>query len=132
MQPNTITLSVDLLNNGTPTDEVFTRQEELVNRSTYRGPNHSLQARNMCQLYRTLPKRAGNFLGTAKLSLKFTHDITVVGADGNNLSAPAIGEVVFSLPVGMSDADKKALRQRIIAALDLDSVMDPFMNYQDI
>jgi hypothetical protein len=132
MQPNTITLAVDPLNNGTTTDQLFTRQEELVNRSTYRGPGHTLESRNMFQLYRTSPKRVGNFLGSAKVSSKFTEDFAVTGADGSTLKSPAIGEVSFSLPVGMTAAQKKAFRQKLISLIDLDTVQDSHQNYQEI
>lgn len=132
MLPNTITLAVDLLNNGTTSDEVFTRMEELVNRSTYRGPNHSSASRNTKQFYRTLPKRSGNSLGAAKVAVKFTTDKVVAGVDGNNVVAPLIADLGFSIPVGATTADLKALRQRIIASLDQDAVWDLIMAYQEI
>ncbi len=132
MLPNTITLAVDLLNNGTTTDELFSRLEELVNRSTYRGPNHSTSARNIMQFYRTLAKRSGNFLGASKVAVKFTEDQTVLGADGNSIVSPLIAELNVSIPVGTTAAKCKALRQRLIASLDQDSVWDLVMNYQEI
>jgi hypothetical protein len=132
MLPNTITLAVDLLNNGTTSDEVFQRLEELVNRSTYRGPNHSSASKNTMQFYRTLPKRSGNSLGTAKVAMKLTTDKVVLGSDGNDITAPLIAEIGFSLPVGVTAADMKALRQRIIASLDQDAVWDLVQNYQEI
>lgn len=132
MLSNSITLAVDVLNSGSTSNEVFSRLEELVNRSTYRGPNHSSASRNTMQFYRTLPKRSGNSLGTAKVSVKFTTDKTVTGVDGSDQSAPLIGDVSFSLPVGCSAADMKALRQRIIASLDQDEVWDLVMTYQEI
>lgn len=132
MLTNTITLAVDLLNNGTPSNEDYVRLEEQVNRSTYRGPGHSSSSRNTLQFYRTFAKRSGNFLGAAKVSAKFTADKTVTGADGSNLISPMIGTIEFSLPSGVSAADMKALRQRIIASLDQDSVWDPVMLYNEI
>lgn len=131
MQANTITLPVDLLNNGTTTDEVFARFEEGLNKSTYVGPNHSLQARNKLELYRTLAKRAGNFLGAAKGTMKFTQDVTVTGVDGTDIVAPQIIEVNYSLPVGSTDAQALALRQRVLAALD-HSFQVSFMGIQEI
>lgn len=131
MQANSITLPVDLLNNGTTTDEVFNRYNEELNKSTYVGPNHSLQARNKMELYRTLPKRAGNFLGAAKGSVKFTKDITVPGADGTDIVVPQIFEVSYSLPVGSTDAQSLAFRQRVIAALD-HTFQVSFMGIQEI
>lgn len=118
MQANTITLSVDLLNNGAPTDKVFTRHSEELNKTTYNGPGHSLQSRHIMQLYRTLPKRAGNFLGAGKTSVKFTRDFSVLGADGTNLIVPFIGNCDFSIPVGLTSAQTLELRQYLVAALD--------------
>lgn len=132
MLPNTITLGVDLLNNGTLSNESFNRLEELVNRSTYRGPDHSTSARNTMQFYRTLPKRSGNYLGAAKVAAKFTTDKVVKDSSGNDISAPLIADVSFSIPVGVTPADMKAIRQRIIASLDQDSVWDLVMQYQEI
>lgn len=123
MQPNTIVLPVDLANNGTVVNQTFTRSEELVNRSTYRGPGNTLAVRNVAQLYRTLPKRTGAFLGACKTSVKFTRDITVLDAAGASVVAPLILELSFSVPVGASDADILALRQHGVAILDLDAVM---------
>lgn len=131
MQANTITLPVDLLNNGTTTDEVFSRYNEELNKSTYVGPNHSLQARNKMELYRTLPKRAGNFLGAAKGSIKFTCDVTVAGADGVDIVVPQIFEASYSLPVGSTTAQAVANRQRLIAALD-HAFSTSFMGIQEI
>lgn len=132
MQPNTITLPVDPANNSTVVDELFTRHEEQINRTTYRGPDHTVAVNNMMQLYRTPPKRSGNYLGTAKESIKFSKTVTVLDAAGQDIPAMLIGEVSFSVPVGVSAAIQKALRQRIIAGLDMDVVMDPLMVSQEI
>jgi hypothetical protein len=118
MQANTITLPVDVLNNGTTTDKVFTRFEEVLNRSTYIGPGHTQVARYLMQLYRSFAKRAGNFLGVAKTEVKITKDFTVLGVDGTNVVAPAIADASFSLPVGLTAAQMLELRQDLIAAID--------------
>ncbi len=122
MQDNTITLSVDLANDSNPSNQAFVRFEELSNRSTYNGPGHTLAAPHTMQLYRTLPKRAGSSLGTARSSVKFTKNVTVVDADGNDVIRPLIAEVTFSVPVGTTAAETLAIRQHIISALDLDAV----------
>lgn len=125
MQPNTLTLSVDATNVGTPADEVYTRYEEYQNRSTYIGEDHLPAERNMLAIYRTFPTRSGNFKGTAKTSLKLTQDYEVPGVDSSTtLTSPAIAEVSFSLPVGITAAQAKHIRQRLIAALDDDTFMD--------
>lgn len=132
MQPNTITLSVDHSNNGTPSNEEFQRHEEQINRTTYRGPDHSVASPNTLQLYRTLPKRSGSYLGSAKVSFKFTEAATVKNAEGLDIQAPRIAEVSFSVPVGDTAINELALRQRLIALLDSDPVMTPLMSYQEI
>jgi len=132
MQPNSITLAVDLLNNASPTNEVFARHEELINRTTYRGPNHSVASPNTLQFYRTLPKRSGDYLGSAKVSIKLTQARAVESASGLTVQAPDIAECSFSIPVGVTAAQMKAVRQRLIAILDQDSVMDTLMEVQEI
>lgn len=119
MQPNEITLSVDALNNGTPVNRIYTRFDEYQNRSVYVGPNHSISARDTLSLYRTQPKPSGNFKGVAKTALKFSEDKVVTGTDGlSQLTAPIIGDIAFSIPVGVSNADILAFEQRLVAALD--------------
>lgn len=132
MQPNTITLHVDPANNSTIVDELFKRHEVQINRTTYVGPDHTVASNNMMQLYRTLPKRSGDYLGSAKVSSKFTQTKTVANAAGLDVPAQLIAEVSFSIPVGVVAADMKALRQRIIALLDDDTVTDTFMGIQEI
>lgn len=125
MQPVTLPLSVDVENNGVPVEQVLTRYEEDMNRTVYIGPGHLPDSRNMMTIYRTFPVRNGNFKGTSKSSIKFTEDRTVPGVDSNTLlSAPMIIEVNFSIPIGVNAERLKEARQRVIAALDLDTFMD--------
>lgn len=132
MQPNTITLSVDPANNETIVAELFTRHEEQINRSTYVGPGHTAASSNMMQLYRTLPKRSGDYLGSSKVSVKLTRTRTVGNAAGLDIPAQDIAEVSFSIPVGVTATEMLATRQRLIAILDDDAVMGPFMTIQAI
>lgn len=131
MQPNTLTLSVDAANNSSPANEVYTRYDEAQNRSVYIGEDHLPATRNLLAIYRTFPTRSGNFKGTAKTSVKLTQDYEVPGVDSSTtLTVPAIAEVSFSLPVGVTVAQAKHLRQRLIAALDDDTFMDSLMIQQ--
>lgn len=125
MQPGSITLNVDTLNDGTTiVAEVYTRYDEYNNRSVYIGESHDLSLRDMLSLYRTFPKASGNFKGVAKSAAKLTYDIVVPGLDGvADLTAPLIAEMSFSVPVGATDAQVLLMRQRLLALLDLDSVM---------
>ncbi len=131
MQANTITLQVDVLNNATLVAEPFERFEEFQNRSVYIGANHTPEARDTISLYRTFPKKSGNFKGVAKTAVKLSRDVQVTGVDGvSDLTAPFIIDISFSVPVGVSAADVLKYRQTAIAMLDLDSVMDALNNQQ--
>lgn len=125
MQPDQISLSVDHDNDGLALQtQVYTRYEESQNKATYIGTGHLPDARNMIAFYRSFPTKSGNFKGVGKTSLKLTDDINVAGVDSSTLTAPVIIDVSFSVPVGATAADVKHFRQRVIALLDNDTVMD--------
>lgn len=125
MQSDNIVLPVDVLNNGTPVNATYTRYEEQANRSVYIGALHTPDARDVLGLYRTFPTKSGNFKGTGKSTVKFTTDVSVLGVDGvSNLTAPIIIDVSFSVPVGVTVADVVEARQRVIALLDNDTIMN--------
>lgn len=130
MQDNVLTLAVDELNTDSTTDHVYTRFDgSFQNRAIYIRDTHELDARDSLTLYRTFQKVNGNFKGTAKSSFKFTWDRAVTGVDGlAELTAPIISEVRYSVPVGVSVADMMICRQRQIALLDDDTIMDALMN----
>lgn len=129
MQPNTIVLPVDVLNNGTPVNETYTRFEEFQNRATYIGASHTPDNRDTLSLYRSFPTKSGNFKGVSKTSMKFSKDMAVDGVDSStSLTAPIIIEISVAVPVGVAAADVLKARQRALALLDLDSVMDPLNN----
>lgn len=119
MLDNSIVLSVDLLNTGVTTDVTFSRFDELVNRSVYKSELDSYVLRDQLNVYRTLPKRAGNSLGVKKSAFKLTMDQEVSGVDSTTtLIAPAIADISFNIPVGTTPAVTEIMRQRIIALLD--------------
>lgn len=124
MQEGTITLTVDTENDGVnPATQVLTRAEETVNRTTYEFATHSLVAKDIVQFYRTYPKRSGNSRGNAKCAIKVTTDVSVDNADGSGeIVLPLIGEVSFSIPVGVTPAQTMVLRQRLVSLLDDDDV----------
>jgi hypothetical protein len=133
MQDNILTLAVDELNDTNTTDHVYERNRTYENRSLFHEAGHTLVARDTLALYRTEPKVNGNFKGTAKCAMKFSADKSVTGVDGlAALTSPIIGEVSFSVPVGITSADKLIMRQRIIALLDDDTIMDALMDQQSI
>lgn len=134
MQSNEIILSVDEDNTGTnPVIKTYTRYDEYNNRTVYTGDNHSVASKNTLGLYRTFPRSSGNFKGVAKTSAKITIDTTVVGNDGlAQLTVPVIGEVNFSIPVGVSAADQMVIRQTLISLLDDDTIMEKLMNKLEV
>lgn len=126
MLPDTITLAVDEANDSSPVNHVMTRAEEGANKSVYYDEDHTVATRNHLTFLRSFPKQSGNFYGTLKTTVKFTTDVTVVGVNGENIKVPSIVECNFSFPVGTDNAHATLMRQKLIAALDDDSVMDPF------
>lgn len=133
MQANSITLAVDTANTGTTTDQVYTRHEELTDRSTYIGASYQLDNRDMIQLYRTAPKRNGEYRGTARTAVKLTEDVSVDNVSGDgSIVAPMIMEVTFSIPVGATAAQTLELRQRGIALLDDDAIVADLIDKQEI
>lgn len=126
MLPNSITLAVDEANNASTTNHVLTRAEEGASKSVYYDADHTMAARNELSFSRTFPKQNGNFYGTLRTNVKFTKDVTVVGVNGENIKVPLIAEATFSLPVGTDNAAATLARQKLVALLDYDTVMDPF------
>lgn len=123
MQPNELTLAVDLENTAVTTNKTYTRFEEYLNRAMYIGEGHSLSARNTLSFYRTMPRISGNFRGTAKTAVKFSRDLSLLGVDGTTVVAPQILEVSFSNPVGVTPAQSLEFRQYGVALLDRDDIM---------
>lgn len=126
MQPSEITLAVDVANNATLVNRVYTRFDQYQNRTVYVGANHTSAVRDSLAFYRSFPRVSGNFKGVDKTSFKITRDMIVTGVDGiASITAPMILEVSFSLPVGVSLATQLELRQQSVALLDRDDIMTP-------
>lgn len=115
MLENTLTLS--LPNGGTPVNMTITRIDVFQNRSVYHEPTHSTTARRIVGFYRTLPKRSGDFLGVSKSAAKTTMDLSVLDAKGATITAPAIGEISFSVPIGATEAAIDSLLDRLDALI---------------
>lgn len=127
--PNEITLSVDTDNDGGTTpkvDSVYSHYDSYGNRSEYIHEDHTVALRDKLGFYRTPPKAAGNFRGTAKTAVKFTRDFSVEGVDATTRNiAPGIIDIGFSFPVGMTSAECLELRMRAVALLLDDTIMVP-------
>lgn len=130
MLDNVITLAVDTLNTGSTTDIDYSRFEEYLNRSVYISDDHEPGMRDTLAFYRTLPKPVPNFKGVRKSTAKFTLDQTVDDGAGGTVDVPAIVEVNFSLPIGVTEAVMVILRQRVIALLDNDTFMNKLNSIQ--
>lgn len=111
MQPNTISYSYDHDNDGGTTaalSVVLQRHAEELHKTTYITGSHSEASADTLVLSRTLPKRAGQFLGVQRVSVKRTRTRTVKSADGLDISAPQIDELQFNIPLGVSNTAKLA------------------------
>lgn len=116
MLDSTITLA--LPNGGTPINEIYTRIDQVGNRSLYHGSGHSAVLRKTLGFYRTLPKKSGNFLGVMKGATKVTIDQTVVNAVGDPIVAPSIAEMSFSIPIGVTESEFDAILDRLEAQVE--------------
>lgn len=126
MQTSPITLAVDTANTGSTTNQSYTRYATYVNRSEYVGPDHELTDRNTLHFYRTAAKPGGNSKGVSRTAVKFTQDVSVANLDGSgNNVMPIIIHCEFSVPVGTPSATMLELRQRLVALLDDDTIMEP-------
>lgn len=131
MLANSFTLSVNTDNDDGTTAEVeyvFNRyDDQSPNRSEYiEDTDHSLSLRDKIGFYRTFPKPSGNFPGTAKCAAKVTKDFVVPGMDSStSITVPAIIDVGFSFPIGMTEEQRTALRMRVVALLSSDTIMLP-------
>lgn len=119
MLDNSLTIPVDVLDNGTAVPRVYSRYDEYQNRSVYKGPSHSLVSRDTMGFYRTPVKSNGSDNGVAKSAIKLTQDIEVAGKTADaSVVKPMIGDVSFSIPVGATAAQTLEFRQRLIGVID--------------
>lgn len=127
MLDNTITLAI-----GDPAvNTAYTRDETLVNRSLFVGPANSSILRDQMNIYRTKPKKSGNFAGVMKSEVKFTEDFIVPGVDTTtSQAAPFILDISASIPVGVSNEDIQAGLDRAIAFLSNASAMRLFASQE--
>lgn len=133
MLDNIITLAVDEANTSSTTDHAYSRFDEYQNRSIYNGPDNTLSEREILGFYRTKPSKSGNFKGVAKSSFKFTKDLSVEGVDSTTaVTAPIITTISQSIPIGATTAEVLEERQKAIALLDDDSIMDRLNNDLEI
>jgi hypothetical protein len=127
---DTITLSVDVANDGNLVNSIFTKARTLLNgaRTLFFGPTHETSLPDTLAIYVSDAKPNGNFKGVTRPGLKRTSTIVVPGIDPTtSITSPLIGNVEFSVPVGATSEECMILRQELIAALDDDTIMEPLM-----
>lgn len=129
---DSMTLHVDVQNNGHPVDNVYTFFDLYQNRAVYQSANHTIASPDTLTLYRTIPKPAGNFPGQAKVAAKFSKQVVVLGNDGTDVSGPIITEISQSYPVGTTSARLLEERQKAVALVDRDDIMDKLVLRQAI
>lgn len=115
MLDNEIVIPVAVVMGGATTDISCRRADFSSGKSLYKLPGHSYAAKNQLQCFANEPKPSGNFMGTRRTSVKYTHGVTVAGRDlSTSVVAPIIVELSCSIPVGVSDEDAIAARQVIV------------------
>jgi hypothetical protein len=133
MLDNTIVLPVDVLNDGTTEDLELRRYQELTDKSVYHGPDHSSTHKSKVELYRTAAKPSGTSRGINRRMIKLTESVAVdTTVIGEQAIADSINSLNFAIPVGASKDFQKIIRQRFIAILDDDTIMDRFMDAGEI
>jgi hypothetical protein len=139
MQPNTIAYTYDHDNDGGTTAAVsvtLTRHADELNKSTYRTASHNdTVQQDLLSFYRTAAKRSGEFLGTEKTAIKRTKTVIVKNASGLDVKAPSIVNLDFSLPYGMTIAQKLATLMETIGYLSSTegkAAMIKLLNVQEI
>lgn len=123
-----IVLSVDTANSGSTTNETFVVTDPSGGRSSYILDGTDLGDREELVLFGTRPKRAGNFRGVIRSGVKFTKAVSVPGVDAtDSIDSDIILNLSASVPVGASETDLVHLRQRLVAILDDDAIMEKVM-----
>lgn len=127
-----IALAVDEANNATLVTHTFTRFDVYNNRSVYISGDHEPSMKDELTFYRTFPKPNGSFLGTRKTAFKFSKETPVLNKEGEVILSPFIFEVSCSIPLGVDVATQILMRQRAIALLDRDILMNALNDKQNI
>jgi len=133
MQLNTIVLQVDELDDAVLVPTTYTRFEEIQNRTTYLElDNHSSMKPRKLQLYRSPLSSPGLSFGKQKSAVKFTDGFDVLNKEGATVVENALVNISFSLPVGLSDAQRTLVRERVVAMINDDTVMDSLIKLGEI
>lgn len=74
--------------------------------------SHTTTERHMLDLYRTPSSPSGTNLGTRRCAVKFTDDFVVKDSEGNDVVRPAITQVSFALPEGLTDEQCRWLARK--------------------
>ena len=113
MQANTIAYTYNHDNDGGTTAELavlLTRFREESEKTTYVTAAHSdTVMQDTFAFYRTPAKRSGDSFGVERTATKRTKTHTVVNAAGLSVKVPVVVDLGFSIPVGLTVAQKTAI-----------------------
>lgn len=133
-QANTIAVTVGAGTESAGATPTYTHQQTNGNRSTYIDTTvHTSASRQQLQLYRTFAKRSNASLGTVKVAVKLTKDVSVPNADGSgNLVLPMIFNAEIAVPAGVTSEDAEYLREEMRGILANYTVMHALVEDQMI
>lgn len=128
MQPDTITVSIDPEETGTPYDVTFTRISEAADASTYvvKGVHESNANPYQLELKRTAPKPSGDRPGVKRPVIKLRRGVSSPDINGTDIQQISLLTVEGSLPDGIADTDDRLNRAIITALLGHDDITDLF------
>lgn len=132
MQEDTITLDVDVLNNGTTVPRAYGRQKTLENISFFNGPEATLSTRDELMLQRKMNTRQGNSQGVYACKVRNAQNKAVPGVDTTtNVEHLIAIDTEFRIPVGVPEAEVLEFLMRHVAVLS-SGVMEALANNQAI
>lgn len=83
--------------------KLFSKESSGPNFAQYSGPAHTLSAKQLLRLARTMPKPTSVFSGVGRSQAKYVQQLTLTGALTS--SHDGIIDTSFSFPVGASSGD---------------------------
>lgn len=139
MLPETISYTFDHDDDGGTTavkSVALTRNKENPDSSVYRTASHNDTVQtDLMQFSRAAAKRSGDYLGNEKTGWKRTKTFQVKDAAGNDIKANAIADCNFSLPYGMTIAQKLEFLMELIGfpgSAEGKAALKKMFNYQDV
>jgi hypothetical protein len=124
MQPNTITLTVDPLNDDNPESRVVTLHDRVGDRNLYKHVDSDDISRDYVEMFRTAPKASGENRGTRKSLLRATVDFEVPNRSGTGeIVSPCVWGLTAPVVVGMTDNQVLEMRAKMVAFIMTDEFL---------